>query len=599
MEGTKEKNKLLKKAFTMMYPAAFILAFMTQIEEFIDSLLSGSFLGEDAISAVAIGWPGVACVEGISIICYIGVTILIAISVGRGDKKESDKLYSIGMIGVTGLMTIISIGIILFPQFVVMPFSGGASEELVELAKTYARSFGFVMPLFILEGVLSQVLAVYGYEKEVAIINVVGIPINIFASIWGIKVFGKFNPKYAIAGLVFGYLISTAYQVIALIIVKRKRKINLKIVKFKATFKEYIEIIRYGFPGGINYFIDAAICSVINLILVQNIGEKALSFYLILESITLLGRVAAEAGGNGGAPLFGLLYGARDKNGLKASLKEGISVSLIFTVVWELILYISLPIVLPFFGVEYASADYFIVHKGILISLLLLPCYMLIKCLTNFFEATGHTKRTMALAIIPDSIIFPVSLLVFIKIFKNKYNAVWFSFAGCYLIYLVLMYIVHIIKTRRLKWEIEDFLLIKDEFKEKVLFDFSTTTESNEKNSNISENVVNFLKEQKYSDRISNMCGLCLEELNADFMTHIENNKKDKKLEKEVMDIKLISNKGKLHMIIRNIAKPYNPLDFEFNKDDFSKLGIVMVQKFAKKIEYSYIYGMNVITIDF
>ena len=75
--------------------------------------------------------------------------------------------------------------------------------------------------------------------------------------------------------------------------------------------------------------------------------------------------------------------------------------------------------------------------------------------------------------------------------------------------------------------------------------------------------VVNFLKEQKYSDRIANMCGLCIEELNADFMKHINNSKKDKKLAKEVMDIKLISNKGKLHMIIRNIARPYNPLDFE------------------------------------
>ena len=95
-----KSNKLLRKAFFMMYPSMFILVFMTQIEEFIDSILSGSFLGEESISAIAIGWPGIAAIDALTVILGTGCALLMSISIGRGDKEKSNQLYSIGMIGI-------------------------------------------------------------------------------------------------------------------------------------------------------------------------------------------------------------------------------------------------------------------------------------------------------------------------------------------------------------------------------------------------------------------------------------------------------------------------------------------------------------------
>ena len=51
-------------------------------------------------------------------------------------------------------------------------------------------------------------------------------------------------------------------------------------------------------------------------------------------------------------------------------------------------------------------------------------------------------------------------------------------------------------------------------------------------------------------------------------------------------------------MIIRNVADAYNPLDFDLDSTSFAKVGVKLAQKVARRIEYNYVYRMNIVTID-
>ena len=62
------------------------------------------------------------------------------------------------------------------------------------------------------------------------------------------------------------------------------------------------------------------------------------------------------------------------------------------------------------------------------------------------------------------------------------------------------------------------------------------------------------------------------------------------------MDIKVFRTHGNLEVILRNNDELYNPLVFEKSKDDFSKIGITMVQKISKEITHSYAYHLNIVT---
>lgn len=64
------------------------------------------------------------------------------------------------------------------------------------------------------------------------------------------------------------------------------------------------------------------------------------------------------------------------------------------------------------------------------------------------------------------------------------------------------------------------------------------------------------------------------------------------------MDIKLFSDVDYLRVIIRNSSEPYNPLDFDYETENLSKIGVKLAKQMAKNIEYTYVYQMNIITID-
>jgi hypothetical protein len=53
-----------------------------------------------------------------------------------------------------------------------------------------------------------------------------------------------------------------------------------------------------------------------------------------------------------------------------------------------------------------------------------------------------------------------------------------------------------------------------------------------------------------------------------------------------------------LRTIIRNESAAYNPLDFELDNESFRKMGVKLAQKLAHSINYSYVYKMNIVTID-
>ena len=94
------------------------------------------------------------------------------------------------------------------------------------------------------------------------------------------------------------------------------------------------------------------------------------------------------------------------------------------------------------------------------------------------------------------------------------------------------------------------------------------------------------------------MSALCLEELAADFIAHSQITNEKINENRELMDIKLFSDESTFRIIIRNTAKKYNPLDFIYDPEDFSKIGVHMARKVAEEIKYNYVYKMNMITID-
>lgn len=83
----------------------------------------------------------------------------------------------------------------------------------------------------------------------------------------------------------------------------------------------------------------------------------------------------------------------------------------------------------------------------------------------------------------------------------------------------------------------------------------------------------------------------------ADFIAHSQITEEKIKGGGAFTDVKLFSDTDAFRMIIRNAARQYSPLEFEYDDESFSKIGVKMAQKFAERIDYCYVYRMNIVTI--
>ena len=111
----------------------------------------------------------------------------------------------------------------------------------------------------------------------------------------------------------------------------------------------------------------------------------------------------------------------------------------------------------------------------------------------------------------------------------------------------------------------------------------------------VSEKLQNFFLEHGTQKKAAYAAALCMEEIAADYIVHTSTERQSG--EKAYMDIKAFRDKDSIEIILRNYDEPYNPLVFEREAEDFSKIGVTMVQRIAKDITYSYTYHLNVVSI--
>ena len=198
-------------------------------------------------------------------------------------------------------------------------------------------------------------------------------------------------------------------------------------------------------------------------------------------------------------------------------------------------------------------------------------------------------------SIVPDSVIYPLMLAVLLPLLG--YTGIWLSFAANALPFGIVLYLVRSIGSRSCRLTMDRMLCLDESIRSNVpMLDISISA-SNADVTGISRQVHEFLLKEQASGRTAYMTALCLEELAADFVAHTVQEGAGA-AGCTIMDIKLFSDADALRIIIRNASSPYNPLEFDLDDATFAKVGVKLVQKVSRRIDYNYVYRMNIVTIE-
>lgn len=296
----------------------------------INSVIVGNYLGKEALAAVGISFPIIFAVTSLIIGFTIGLSIVIGQYFGSKQYDNLKKSISTSYISLVVFAIIMTTFSILTGKYLLKLL--GAQEDIIAQATSYFNVFclGF--------------LFAFPFNATNAVLRGIGDSITpVYFLVFSIVVNFVLNYVFVVV-LNYG-LTSTAWasvigQILALILMivyinKKHPFISIKLKEMKFDSKIFKYIMKISLPSGIQQFV-IAINAVVLMSLVASFGTDAIAGYSVATRIDAIASIPAfifsSALANFVAQNTGALEFKRIKNGLKATLRITVSMTIIISV---------------------------------------------------------------------------------------------------------------------------------------------------------------------------------------------------------------------------------------------------------------------------
>lgn len=562
-------------------------------------------VSSSAVGAIAIVSPVLLFTSSILLAIVSGAAARFNEALGRGNREEAAFTFRLAFTGILLLGSIFSAVTFFFPTPIVRLLGAKHDPALAFYASRYLKYAGLTAPFTGLAGLYINTLGINGHFRACLFANIVNIILNCIFSIVFYAFFAYEGPKMCMGALGLGTAASAFVSLLILIIAKRVFRINIS-VRFTLAFERAPHHAELTFAHDLAYCASGILFSVIsgfinNMILTLFHGTKdsplsgamVLSLYSVVSSIWGLACVPGDALCSVTNPLVGLFYGSEDRASLKNLFKTEMNYGVIHTAIWFLILLFLTPVLSVLYG-ENTAYELDMIHSAVMITIPFSLAYSIRVLLEEFYDLTDHLFMYLLVSVVPSCAVFPLMLFLLMRLTPMGEKAIWLSLGGSELLFLLGLYLFFAIKKKKFPVPLEDFTLLSSgKSGRHPMFDDTLRTRKSDIGK-MTEKIHSFLNSQKLSRKTCYFVTLCIDELLNDFLLNgKELNIREKRT--SLLNVKIISEEDSVRVIIRNAAKPYNPLIMEKNTGDYSKLGIEMIQRLADTISYAYLFKMNII----
>lgn len=280
----------------------------------VDGIFVGNVIGSEGLSAVNLAMPFFGIAMAIGTMIAIGGGTITSIDLGREDKREARKSFSLAFYVLIAITVFMAIFTLIFAKRIAQLL--GATPQLQPLVVEYTISLCIFLPTFVGSSYLSANLRVMGKPNHAMIADVLGAGLNIVLDYIFIVKLGMGLAGAGIAsGLAFtiGFLFALYHYL--------KKDSILKFVKCKIDYKKIGRMFYNGSSEGITQFAVAFSTYIFNIVLMIKIGEMGVAaFSIILYIATLVTAVFAGIC-NGINPIISFNYGARNKERISEIMK--------------------------------------------------------------------------------------------------------------------------------------------------------------------------------------------------------------------------------------------------------------------------------------
>ena len=399
-----KKNKTL---FHYTLPSVGGLC-VTYLYNIVDGIFVGRGVGHLALAAVNITVPFITTLVAISSLFAMGGSTVIAIRLGRGDRKGANDAFMTAFIMTLLLSVILLLIGTLLPEEISLLC--GSSPEILPLAKEYL----FYYTAFSIPFLLSNCLSVFVRNDGAPELSFVGMCVGAVANIFLDWLF-IFPLQMGIMGAAVASGLGQVLSFVILISHFIRKKGQLRIGKFKYSMALTGKICKRGMPECISQLNTAVTAFCYNWVLGSMIGDMGISTFSVLSFIYSLANAVLSGVAQGLQPLWGQAFGRKDRQELQGYFRIGLKMNLLSSVIiYGLLVLFRVPVVALFNSdpalVEMASKAL----PAFALSFIVMAANLIF---TAYFYSTKQTMKSNVIAlsrgvIIKALAIFCITLLL-------------------------------------------------------------------------------------------------------------------------------------------------------------------------------------------
>jgi len=388
-----------------------------QLYNTVDSVVVGNFIGSDALAAVGSSNSLINLIIGMFMGIGTGAGVIISQYYGAEEKQKLHwAVHTTMALSIIGGFLLIALGVLLSPLILVLM---GTPESVMPGAVAYLRIF-FCGSLFnLVYNMGSGVLRAVGDSKRPLIFLCISSVINIVLDLLFVVVF-----QMGTAGV--GYATVAAQGVSALLtvraLVRTDDSYRLELSKIKIDRRMMARVLKIGIPSGI----QQSIISLSNVIVQANVnsfGAAAMAGFGSYSKIDGFAMLPLQSFCMAATTFTGQNIGAKKSRRVKQGVFQGLVISMIYTILISIILYLNAERILRVF-----SPDQDVIAYGYSSMLILLPFYWTMaihQILMGSIRGSGRTMVTMLIGVGNMCILRMIYINLLVPFFPSFEAVMW------------------------------------------------------------------------------------------------------------------------------------------------------------------------------
>ena len=572
----KRNGTLLNKKYRSLLVATLAMTASTYLSSILDGIMVGQILGTVQLYAINLT-TSIVFLRSIPIAMFtFGGNTLSVIHKSKRDQKSADAVFTLSFwAGILSTVLISIVGIATMVPTARILAQG--KEELVGLVIDYLLPLWVLTPLVAVVNQTAAYARTDGLRKLATALPIVANIINLSCDYIYMAIFG-----WGVAGAgwatVTGYVVGTLLTLIYFKSAKRTVHFTKEALK---KLKMLGKIFSVGLPSALIYVCNFLRLFFTNAIILSFTGVMGGKIASVSFSLNSLAFILVEGASMTLLPILGALYGEKDANGQRITLRYGMIVTVALSV-FVLIVSELFPVQLAaLYGLnDAATADIFAVTFRIFS--INIPILAVIYVMRTFFQATK--QRGLAnLLVMLDGVLTIVPLMYWFAHYDIYW--LWMSFpvskAVTVLVTLIAMVISKKIQNKK------NILGIEEE--DGVMYDFSIKNDIPEA-IRASEEAMKFCKEQNVPENTVNAIGVTVEELCHNIATY------SKSKGNGAVDVCVRVMPDKVNVRLRDDGAEFDPTDYIDNSGK-RITGLELVRMLSSSINYNRVLGFNVTNV--